>query len=239
MRNTFIGKLQIARSRKIYKKLYDSISLKHYSYKTDEKAHSTLVLLSTAFGSVLFLVIILFISACCHSVLGQVGAITQNEQKPLSSQGNLTAGALLEKISDKGNYRVQLMWNESSRSLSNKGFDMEIDFLNASAPLPTANTVPQKESNIKGESSLNTSRPSVPSIIQPIVPVDSYDITIYSDQAKVLWKKINQPVMGGRGLERITFVNGNYTGGITIQISNIKSASLPPNSATFTARVVG
>jgi hypothetical protein len=130
------------------------------------------------------------------------------------------------------------MWNESSRSLSNKGFDMEIDFLNASAPLPTANTVPQKESNIKGESSLNVSRPSVPSSIQSTIPIDSYDITIYSDQGKVLWNKVGQPVTGGRGLERVAFVN-SYIGDITIQITNIKSGSIPPNSVTFSARVVG
>lgn len=230
MKDKSIVKLQSAKARKICQKINDFTLLK--------RCTNTL-LFSITSCSVLFLLLILSVSISYHLALAQGGAITQNGQQPTPlSQGNATAGALLEKVSDKGNYRVQIMWNESSLFLSKKGFDMEIDFLNASAPLPTTNTVPQKESNLKGESSLGASRPSVPASIQPTVPVDSYDITIYSNQGKVLWKKLNQPVTGGRGLERIAFVNG-YIGDITIQITNIKSGSIPPNSVTFTARVVG
>jgi len=229
MKDKSIVKLQSAKARKICQKINDFTLLKRCS---------NTLLFSITSCSVLFLLLILSVSISYHIALAQGGAITQNGQQPMVSQGNATAGALLEKISDKGNYRVQVMWNESSHFLSKKGFDMEIDFLNASAPLPTTNTVPQKESNLKGESSLGASRPSVPASIQPTVPVDSYDITIYSNQGKVLWKKLNEPVTGGRGLERIAFVNG-YIGDITIQITNIKSGSIPPNSVTFTARVVG
>jgi hypothetical protein len=229
MKDKSIVKLQSAKARKICQKINDFTLLK--------RCTNTL-LFSITSCSVLFLLLILSVSISYHLALAQGGAITQNGQQPMVSQGNATAGALLEKVSDKGNYRVQVMWNESSLFLSKKGFDMEIDFLNASAPLPTTNTVPQKESNLKGESSLGSSRPSVPASIQPTVPVDSYDITIYSNQGKVLWKKLNQPVTGGRGLERVALVNG-YIGDITIQITNIKSGTIPPNSVTFTARVVG
>ena len=228
MKDKSIVKLQSAKARKICQKINDFTLLK--------RCTNTL-LFSITSCSVLFLLLVLSVSISYHLALAQGGAITQNGQQPMVSQGNATAGALLEKVSDKGNYRVQVMWNESSLFLSKKGFDMEIDFLNASAPLPTTNTVPQKESNLKGESSLGSSRPSVPASIQPTVPVDSYDITIYSNQGKVLWKKLNQPVSGGRGLERVALVNG-YIGDITIQITNIKSGSIPPNSVTFTARVV-
>ncbi|HZD82983.1 MAG TPA: hypothetical protein VE076_08915 [Nitrososphaeraceae archaeon] len=229
MKDKSIVKLQSAKARKICQKINDFTLLK--------RCTNTL-LFSITSCSVLFLLLVLSVSISYHLALAQGGAITQNGQQPMVSQGNATAGALLEKVSDKGNYRVQVMWNESSLFLSKKGFDMEIDFLNASAPLPTTNTVPQKESNLKGESSLGSSRPSVPASIQPTVPVDSYDITIYSNQGKVLWKKLNQPVTGGRGLERVALANG-YIGDITIQITNIKSGSIPPNSVTFTARVVG
>jgi hypothetical protein len=229
MKDKSIVKLQSAKARKICQKINDFTLLK--------RCTNTL-LFSITSCSVLFLLLVLSVSISYHLALAQGGAITQNGQQPMVSQGNATAGALLEKVSDKGNYRVQVMWNESSLFLSKKGFDMEIDFLNASAPLPTTNTVPQKESNLKGESSLGSSRPSVPASIQPTVPVDSYDITIYSNQGKVLWKKLNQPVTGGRGLERVALVNG-YIGDITIQITNIKSGTIPPNSVTFTARVVG
>ena len=58
---------------------------------------------------------------------------------------------------------------------------MEIDFLNASAPAPT---IPQKESAIRGESSLGMPA-SQPNIIQRLVPVDSFDMTVYSNSGKV------------------------------------------------------
>jgi hypothetical protein len=237
MKNESIVKLRRAKTRKIWQRLNDFTLLKSLSYKHEGRRYSNILLFSITLCSLVFLLLVISVSISCHFAIAQGGAITQNGQQPLSSQGNTTAGALLEKVSDKGNYRVQVMWNESSLSLSNKGFDMEIDFLNASSPLPTANTVPQRETHLKGESSLGASRPSVPSSIQPTVPVDSYDITIYSNQGKVLWKKLNQPVTGGRGLERVAFVN-SYIGDITIQITNIKSGSIPPNSVTFTARIV-
>jgi hypothetical protein len=239
MRNESIVKLQSAKARKICQKLNNFTHLEHCYFKSEGKSYANTLLFSTTLCSFLsLLLIVLSISVSCHFAFAQGNATTQNGQQPLNQQGVATAGALLEKVSDKGNYRVQIMWNTSSLALSNKGFDMEIDFLNASAPLPTANTVPQKESNIKGESSLGANRPSVSSSIQPTVPIDSYDITIYSNQGKVLWNKVNQPVTGGRGIETVTLVNG-YTGDITVQIANIKSGSIPPNSVKFTARVVG
>jgi hypothetical protein len=235
MKNKSIVNLRSVKTRKICEELNDFTLLKSLFYNR-ERSYSSTLLFSITLCSLLLL-IVLSVSISCHFAIAQGGATTQYGQQPLSSQGNRTAGAFQEKISDKGNYRVQVMWNQSSLSLSNKGFDMEIDFLNASSPLPTANTVPQKETNLKGESSLGASRPSVPSSIQPTIPVDSYDISIYSNQGKVLWKKLNQPVTGGRGLERVTLVN-SYIGDITIQITNIKSGSIPPNSVTFTARIV-
>lgn len=238
MRNESIVKLQSAKARKICQKLNNSTLLGHCYCKSDRRSYSnTLIFYSIVLIS-LSLLLVLSISVSCHFAFAQGNATTQNGQQPLNQQGVATAGALLEKVSDKGNYRVQIMLNKSSLSLSNKGFDIEIDFLNASAPLSTANTVPQKESNIKGESSLGANRPSVASSIQPTVPIDSYDITIYSNQGKVLWNKVNQPVTGGRGIGTVTLVNG-YTGDVTIQINNIKSGSIPPNSVKFTARVVG
>jgi hypothetical protein len=177
---------------------------------------------------------------------GSVGASATNQY-----QGG--QGMILEKISDKGNYRVQIMWNtlssqggsampsgnaKPSPTVPKQGFEMEIDFLNASAPLPTGKTVPQKESSIKSESPVGASVNQIPtpSIIQTTVPVDSYDITIYSDHGQELWKKLNQPVTAGRGVQRVIFENSNYTGGITIQITNIKSGDIPPNAVSFTAK---
>ena len=186
-------------------------------------------------------------SVLAQSSNGGVGASATNQY-----QGG--QGMILEKISDKGNYRVQIMWNQlgsqsatavpsgnttSSPTIPKQGFEMEVDFLNASAPLPTGKTVPQRESGIKSESPVGASVNQIPtpSIIQTTVPIDSYDITIYSDDGRQLWKKLNQPVTAGRGVQRVIFENSNYTGGITIQITNIKSGDIPPNAVTFTAKV--
>jgi hypothetical protein len=182
------------------------------------------------------------------SILAQSGGDATNQY-----QGG--QGMILEKVSDKGSYRVQIMWNQlgsqlnynaipsgnatSSPAIPKQGFEMEIDFQNASAPLPSGKTVPQKESRIRSESPVGASANQMPtpSIIQTTVPIDSYDITIYSEHGKELWKKLNQPVTAGRGVQRVVFPDSNYTGGITIQITNIKSGNIPPNAVTFTARV--
>ena len=160
---------------------------------------------------------------CLSFIVSNPSVFAQNSGAV--SQYQAGQGAILEKISDKGNYRVQIMLNRSSLALPKQGFDMEIDFLNASAPLPTTKTVPQKESG------------TTPSIILPNVHVDSYNIAIYTDHGQELWKKLNQPVTGGRGLQRVIFTNSDYSGGITIQITNIKSGSIPQNAVSFNARV--
>ncbi len=146
---------------------------------------------------------------------------TQQRIKPASigSQPPTTT-----KISERGIYQVQLTFIstlpiQSPNLLPKSGFQMEIDFLNASAPAPT---IPQKESAIRGESSLGMPA-SQPNIIQRLVPVDSFDMTVYSNSGKVLWNKTNQAVTAGRAIETISF-DGNHTGPITILINNIKSS---------------
>jgi hypothetical protein len=61
-----------------------------------------------------------------------------------------------------------------------------------------------------------------PSLIERMVPIQSYDIAVYSDDGRELWKKENQAVQGGREYERIT-LEEPYTGNITISIQNIKA----------------
>jgi hypothetical protein len=198
--------------------------------------------------------LVLGVLLCSSLVTSYPSILAQSSGGGATNQYQGAQGMILEKISDKGNYRVQIMWNQlttlggsaipsgndkPSPTIPKQGFEMEIDFLNASAPLPTGKTVPQKESPIRSESPVGGSvnQMPTPSIIQTTVPVDSYDITIYSDDGQELWKKLDQPVTGGRGVQRVVFANSNYTGGITIQITNIKSGDIPPNAVTFTARV--
>ena len=148
-------------------------------------------------------------------------ALAQNTQ-PSQNLTNSTM-PVMTKLSDKGNYKVEIRWGSgnSSNLLNGRGFDMEILFMNASAPEATAQSIPQKETNLTSQASVSPNGANVPSIIERVLPIDSFDIVVYSDNGKVLWQKINQPVTGGRAVESVKLENG-YSGGITIQITNIK-----------------
>ena len=130
---------------------------------------------------------------------------------------------VLEKISDNGTYRVQIRWGQSPSLLPENGFDMEIVFLNASAPPSTPQTFPTTETNESDASRLGSTGYTDPSLIERMVPIQSYDMTVYSDDGRELWKKENQAVQGGRAYERVT-LEQPYTGNITISIQNIKGA---------------
>jgi hypothetical protein len=128
---------------------------------------------------------------------------------------------VLEKISDNGTYRVQIRWGQPPSLLPENGFDMEIVFLNASAPPSTPQTFPTTETNESDASRMGSTGYTDPSLIERMVPIQSYDMTVYSDDGRELWKKENQAVQGGRAYERVT-LEKPYTGNITISIQNIK-----------------
>ena len=128
---------------------------------------------------------------------------------------------VLERISDNGTYRVQIRWGQPPSLLAENGFDMEIVFLNASAPPSTPQTFPTTETNESDASRLGSTGYTDPSLIERMVPIQSYDMTVYSDDGRELWKKQNQAVQGGRAYERVT-LEEPYTGNITISIQNIK-----------------
>lgn len=197
----------------------------------------SLLVLPLVFGSVLAQVSPpTSIDSNSSSPSGLLGTTHDNKSNnPITNDTQLKSSStnlpILTKVSDNGIYKIQLRWSnplgiQSPNILPKNGFDMEVLFLNATAPEPTNQTIPQKETNIKGETSLqnDATRFSEPSSIQRLVPVDSFDITIYSQDGKVLWNKSNQPVTAGRAAERITFENG-YTGGIAILINNIKAST--------------
>lgn len=198
--------------------------------------HSQSILLITIVTSTILLLSstgILFSSAFAIQTPG-----TQNEEEALEVPGNISSNIdtkdtvlnktgtdlpILEQLSDKGNYLIQVRWGQDPSLLAARGFDMEIVFLNASESEATPESFPTKETNVTGDSFVGSGGYTDPSIIQRMVPIESYDISVYSDNGEQLWKKANQPVQAGRAYERITFENP-YTGGITIQINNIKSA---------------
>ena len=146
---------------------------------------------------------------------------------------------VMTKISNTGVYRVQLKWSnptsmQSPNIPANRGFDMEVLFLNASAPPASAKTVPQTETNVSGEG--REVGFNQPEILQRLMPVDSYDISIYDNKGHVLWNKTHEMPRAGSGFERITF-SKPYKGDITIQINNIKSAAAAATRGSTTDSV--
>lgn len=150
-----------------------------------------------------------------------------------------TQRPIVEKLSDQGQYDIQLRWSQNPSIIPRQGFDMQILFLNANAPEDMAEVIPKTETNFTSMSTVGSSGYTDPSIILPLMPVESYDITIYSDNGNVLWNKANQAVHGGRAFERVIFEN-DYAGPITIKIDNINGLrdDTSTDSVTVNARVI-
>src|ERR671915_557973 len=152
---------------------------------------------------------------------------------------------VLEQISEKGIYRVELKWPQTITDVED-ALQVEIVFNNASAPMPTENTIPESEGNETGvgtEAGL-----TVPEVLggEPM-HVESYDMAIYTPDGRKLWEQLDQPGQGGRATQRIE-LDSNYTGPVSIDISDIRpggggnetttTAADMADSVTFTATIV-
>ena len=138
-----------------------------------------------------------------------------------ASEDNLKLNAtgtdipLIEKISQKGIYKVQLRWPQVPLNPQD-AFQIQLFFLNATAPTAS---LPRAETNFTGSGS--ESAFTVPDIVASLLPIESYDITIYSQDGAILWQKLNEPGYGGRPGQRIVLEN-QYTGPVTIEVTNIR-----------------
>ena len=122
---------------------------------------------------------------------------------------------LSEKKSEKGNLLIQL---KSSLTSDPYNFPLEIVFLNSTLPKQTSQTVPNLESNNSGDT-FSSAGLSVPSTLERVVPIQSYDIFIYDANGNELWTKTSQSATEGRANLNVEF--GNYTGKLTIVIDKI------------------
>jgi len=122
---------------------------------------------------------------------------------------------LSEKTSEKGNLLIQLK-SSLTHDLSN--FPLEIVFLNSTLPKQTPQTVPNLESNNTGDTFSSTGL-SVPSTLERVVPIQSYDIIIYDANGNELWKKTSQSATEGRATLNVEF--GDYNGKLTFVIDKI------------------
>src|SRR5918996_4786573 len=138
---------------------------------------------------------------------------------------------VLEQISEKGIYRVELKWPQTITDVED-ALQIEIVFNNASAPMPTENTIPQREDNLTGSGIEDAL--TVPEVLggEPM-HVESYDIAIYTPDGRKLWEQLDQPGLGGRGTQRIG-LESNYTGPVSRDISDIRPGSSTNETATAT-----
>jgi|GEM_PF-1063674 len=130
---------------------------------------------------------------------------------------------LFEKTSKNGDLLVQV---KSSLTHDRYNFPLEIVFLNSTLPTHTAQSVPNLESNNTGDTFSSTGL-SVPSSLERVVPIESYDIIIYDANGNELWKKIAQSATEGRATQNVEF--GDYDGKLTIVIDKIKQSQSSNN----------
>ena len=135
---------------------------------------------------------------------------------------------ILTEVSDKSIYKVELRWSspvdiQSPAILSKDGFDIELLLLNATSAEAALQTLQGNNSNLTMDFQRSiTSEVSNLSTLEPIMPVDSFDITIYDDKGNELWNKMDQTLTAGRAPMRV-MLDPNYSGAITITVSDIKS----------------
>ena len=121
---------------------------------------------------------------------------------------------ILQKLSDSKVYMVTL---KSGQASSLYGLNFEIVFLNASST--NLNTPPTNaESNVTTDRQ-DTVGMTVPSVVEQVIPVKSFDIRIVGNNGNELFNKTGEIPQGGRILEKVDLKN--YTGHITIDINNI------------------
>ena len=158
------------------------------------------------------MVLILYAVFTTNVALAQLSSDNPSDKKALSNIG--LSSPLIQKISDKGIYNVTI---KSGQSSIPSGLNFEIVFLNASSS--NLDATPQgAESNATLDSPTATGL-TVPSVIERVIPVKSFDIRVTSSDGKELLKKVNEIPRGGRILENIDL--NNFLGNITINLDNI------------------
>lgn len=185
--------------------------------------------------SVVFLVaitvvmVITFSFSALASGQSEPNPVFNNDRNPSlnSTEGDYP---LLEKVSDNGNYIVKLAWPQFPLN-PDKAFDLQLFFLDPKDPSGTNTTAAELESN-STRSDQDGGRIVAFDIQEHYLDVESYDITIFTGDGSVLWQRLDRPGMAGTPGERILV--GNYTGPVTIEITDIR-----PGAKTVTAGVVG
>src|SRR5215831_2750213 len=155
----------------------------------------------------------------------------------------VAAQPLITNISNKGIYKVQLGLSTgvSLQSLPKSGFSPYIRFMSATAQPATSKTIPNNANGGGLGMTVGGSgtQYNVPGSILRIVPIKSFDMTIYDSHGKAIWNAANQIPSAGLKLEHVVFPKGT-SGHITISIHDIKSTrpNIPTDSVDFAAKVL-
>ena len=147
--------------------------------------------------------------------INQSGVI---EGEDVQLNGTDSEVPMLEQTSEKGIYLVQLRWAQLQLD-PNDAIALEIVFLNASIPRDINEIEPPVEGRPTNET-VQAGPEGGDVEVDSTLPVESYNMTVYSEDGREIWKKINQPGEGGRAGQLVD-LGSNYSGPVTIQISEI------------------
>jgi hypothetical protein len=161
---------------------------------------------------VFLLTVITLASFTANLSFAQLGEDNPTDKKALTEIG--LSSPLIQMISDKGIYNITL---KSGKSPFSSGLNFEIVFLNASSR--NMNTPPSGAESNTTTDTLSATGLTIPSVVEHIIPVKSFDVAITSNDGKELVKKTDEIPRGGRILENVN-LNG-YSGNITISLYNI------------------
>src|SRR5215469_301454 len=124
----------------------------------------------------------------------------------------VAAQPLTTNISNKGIYKVQLGLNTgiSLQSLPKSGFSPYIRFMSATAQPATSKTIPNNANGGGLGMTVGGSgtQYNVPGSILRIVPIKSFDMTIYDSHGKAIWNIAHQIPSAGLKLVHVVFPKG-------------------------------
>jgi hypothetical protein len=158
------------------------------------------------------IVIAIYVASTTSLTFAQLSVDNPSDEKALSNIG--FSSPLIAKISDKGIYNITI---KSGVSSIPSGLNFEIVFLNASSSVLSAPPA-GAETNISLDKQQSVGL-TVPSVVEHVIPVKSFDITITSPDGKELFNSTNEIPRGGRILENVNL--NNYTGNVSINLHNI------------------
>jgi hypothetical protein len=158
------------------------------------------------------IIIAIYLASTASLAFAQLSVDNPSDKKALSNIG--FSSPLIAKISDKGIYNITI---KSGVSSIPSGLNFEIVFLNASSSvLDAAPAGAETNTSLDKQQSVGL---TVPSVIEHVIPVKSFDITMSSPDGKELLNSADEIPRGGRILENVNL--NNYTGNVSISLSNI------------------